>query len=72
MIGVHCMLLHVLGKHLIQGIGAGIIPSVLDIDILDEVITVSHKIDLHLLHFCCCSSPTLSFQKKITYNGVTL
>jgi len=32
----------VTGAHLIQGLGAGIVPPVLDIDLLDEVIKVNH------------------------------
>ena len=30
------MLTHLIGKHLIQGIGVGIIPTVLDMKMLDE------------------------------------
>lgn len=38
------MLQHVIGKHLIQGIGAGFVPEVLDLDLLEEVIQVSYNL----------------------------
>ena len=36
------------GKHGLQGIGAGFIPEILDIDILDEIIPVSDKDAYHM------------------------
>ena len=55
------MLTHLIGKHLIQGIGAGIMPTVLDMKLLDEVIQVSPETILFSLtlishvKLCACA-----------------
>jgi cysteine synthase len=40
------------GPHRIQGIGAGFVPSVLNLDLLDEVITVSDDDAIHTAWSC--------------------
>ncbi|KAJ0013654.1 hypothetical protein Pint_20572 [Pistacia integerrima] len=52
------------GKHLIQGIGAGFIADTLDVNLLDEIIPVSLKIDFLLVYFelaCTILSASTTF-----------
>lgn len=37
---------YVKGKHLIQGLGSGVVPPVLDVSLLDEIIQVTFNINI--------------------------